>query len=95
MPMSSAGIGLVQVVVQGWPASSTPSASCPETNSSAERGGRTRPREPIGHVAGTAPQQRFLGTVFYQVGVELRGLEPLTPCLQRSLARCSDLCLCS
>jgi hypothetical protein len=26
--------------------------------------------------------------------VELRGLEPLTPCLQRSLAECFDLGLC-
>ncbi len=30
---------------------------------------------------------------FYLVGVELRGLEPLTPCWQSSLAKCSELSL--
>jgi hypothetical protein len=45
--------------------------------------GRTRPWEPIRHAAGTASSQRFVKMMFCLV--ELRGLKPLTPCLQRAV----------
>jgi AraC-like DNA-binding protein len=49
---------------------------------------------PAGSQSGTQALERILRTAFYLVEVELRGLEPLTPCLQRSLATCSDLGRC-
>ena len=51
------------------------------------QGDRTGHGETIGHAAGTASPERFVRTAFCLVGVELRGLEPLTPCLQ---SRCSS-----